>query len=114
MLRLLSAVLLLALILIFSVFAIANREIVVVGFDFWNLTSGTVDSEGLRSSPFLFEVPLYLVVFIAGLLGLFIGMLLPFLGFVRRTRLQLKKKLEKPVAAPPAREPSPPPTHLQQ
>lgn len=105
MLRLMVALILFALILIFSTFAVINRAFVVVHFDFWNLL---LDVQSIENNPFVFQVPLFIIAFVAGLLGMIIGALLPALGFVRKKRLAYQKKINQPIQAPPPLEPTPP------
>ncbi len=98
MLRLFSALILFALILFFSLFAISNRSFVEVRFNFWDLIS--VSGVG-SDTIFIFEMPLYLVAFAAALLGMFVGMLLPIMNFFRKQGKALQEKMRQPIKAPP-------------
>lgn len=103
MTRFISALILIALILVFSAFAIINRTMIEVHFDFWTLIGGV--GTGLESesgnSFFVFEVPLYIIAFISGLIGMFVGMLLPLMNFFRKKRLAFQHKMRQPIKAPP-------------
>jgi uncharacterized integral membrane protein len=106
MLRFIVALILLVLILIFSLFAIINRAPVVVHFDFWHLL---LETKGQAQSAFVFQVPLFIIVFVASLLGMLVAMLFPLMGFVRKQRLAYRNKVNQPIKAPPPLEPPPPP-----
>ena len=98
MLRLISASMLLIVMLIFSVFAIINRDLVRVNFDFFSL----FDMDVSQPQAFLvIEAPLFLIVFAAVLIGMCVGMLLPLMNFFRKKSRALQEKLNQPLAPPP-------------
>lgn len=100
--RFISALILFVLILIFSAFAIINRTIVEIHFDFWNLLNSTRTGfePAIENSFFVFEVPLYITVFVSVLVGMLFGMLLPLMNFFRDKSLAFQQKIRQPTKVP--------------
>ena len=83
MTRLISALIFLVLMVAFAGFAVINREIVRVNFDFLS------PQEELLS----FEAPLFLVILGAGLIGMALGVILPLLDLLRKKQMAWREKL---------------------
>ncbi len=83
--RLIYALILLVLMVVFAGFAAINREVVRVNFDFLSP----------RDSLLSFEAPLFLVIVGAGLIGMAFGVVLPLLDLLRKKQRAWREKLWK-------------------